>query len=624
MISEERYLSHVRVNPCLEPHETRLRKRVSSAQVTNPFCQQPPLPPFLINIIMTSETSRPLLLPQNRKLRHLQGIYIRNLTLSRPRGRTIDDGALNKSPQKLEALREVQLHHSHSSSELRPPKLRRTSSNWTGESADARQKKLENVMDSRAADSFFSLHCVGQDDPIYISEVVEKAMNPTYRFFDLTAFGPAITRVDTVVVKIWVKRQDFSLLIEEEVSLRSLQFIGKLENHPFPSNCILFHLVDGIYTIDLSSKPPRPKPAPSLPTSSYNALMRLSNLDESIQDALATREELANQITAILKETPIDGSPQAQEDAALANRYVSAERKLLKHSTRRRAELKASIATRSAAIKSGRKVQDRAQEDVDAAGEKLTSCRALLQTTASSIRGQRRRICEELLANFPIEPTSHALLFTICGLPLPNTSYENTDEDVISAALGYVARLVDMLQYYLSIPLPYPISPYGSKSLIHDQISILQDNQRTFPLYLKSTIPFRFDYGVFLLNKNIEYLAESQGLKVIDIRQTLPNLKYLLYVCSAGTDELPQRKMGGIRGLLAGRSLTGGLASPSLSRRSSAESGTGIGIADLARKALEAGANGVGKSKGVVMSLPFGDEQHRLSLRTSGLRENVS
>lgn len=474
------------------------------------------------------------------------------------------------------------------------------------------------MIESRMADTFFSLHVRGQDDePVYISEVVEKAMNPTFRFFDLSTAGPGVTRQDTVVIKVWVKRkEEFVILLEEEINLESLQFIERLEGHPFPPNCVLFHLTDGIYTIDVSSKPPKPKDGPSLPTSSYRALMRLSNLDESIQDALATREELAAQINAILKEQPVDDSPQAQEDVALATRYVASERKLLKASIRRRAELKASIEARSKAIKSGNEVQAKVLEDINNAQEKLARCRTLVTNSISEIHQQRRRICEELLAIFPIEPTSHPLLFTICGLPLPNSSFEDADEDIVSAALGYVARLVDMLQYYLAVPLSYPISPYGSRSIIQDLVSILQDNQRTFPLYMKSTVRFRFDYGVFLLNKNIECLAESQGLKVMDIRQTLPNLKYLLYVCSAGSSELPARKVGGIRGLLTGRGME------ITSRRGSADSGVGGGQGEAIRKALE---NGSLESKGIgdsVLAVPFGGN-HVKSLRTSGLRENV-
>ncbi|RFU29470.1 hypothetical protein B7463_g6880, partial [Scytalidium lignicola] len=506
---------------------------------------------------MTTEPARPLLLPQNRRLRHLQGVYIRNITLSRPRGKTIDDAGLNKSPQKLEALREPQLQHSHSSTDLRsrPPGARRQSTHWVGASPDYRQKKLEDVIDSRMVDTFFSLHVEGQEQPVYISEVVNKAMNATFRFFDLNDFAPAVTRLDTFTIRVWVKRNDFIPLIEEKVNLQALQFIGTLENHPFPPNCIVFHLVDGIYTAELTSRPVQPRPGPTLPTSSYNALMRLSNLDESIQDALATREELANQINAILRDTPVDKAPQAQEEAALATSFTAAERRLLKTSIRRRAELKSSILARHEAIKIGGEVQSHAQEDVSNAQEKLEESQKLLQSTSERIHGQRRRICEELTQIFHIDPTPQApLLFTICGLPLPNTSFNDNDidEDVISAALGFVARLVDMLQYYLSVPIPYPVYPYGSRSTIRDPISILADNQRLFPLYMKGAVRFRFDYGVFLLNKDIEALAESQGLKVIDIRHTLPNLKYVLYVASAGTSELPARKAGGVRGLLAG------------------------------------------------------------------------
>ena len=576
---------------------------------------------------MAAEDSRPRLLPQNRRIRHLKGIYVRNLTLSRPRGRTIDDGALNKTSQKLESLRVSDPHHTRASSELRPPKLRRASTNWAAASPGFRQKKLEDVIDSRMADTFFSLHVEGMEEPIYLSEVVEKAMNPTYRFCeDIATLQPSITRMDTITVKIWVKRDDWMPLIEEEVHLLSLQFIGTLENHIFPSNCILFHLVDGIYTIDLSSKPPKPKDGPALPTSSYSELMKLSNLDESIQDALATREAIASQINAIIESQAVDESPQAQEDLALATKYVHSERKLLKIAEHRREELKASIAARRKAIESGRKLQAKSMEDVDNAQEKLSDCRILLKQTEVNMHGQRRRICEDLLEIFPIEPTNHPLLFTINGLQLPNSVFGDADEDTVSAALGYVAFVVGQLQYYLKVHLPYPVSPWGSRAIINDNISILQDNQRVFPLYMKGTVRFRFDYGVFLLNKNIERLAESQGLKVMDIRQTLPNLKYLLYVCSAGSSELPSRKAGGVRGLISGRGIDSSIGS----RRGSADSGVDGAQSDAVRKALESGGkkdeagteNENGHLHETAMSFK-GNYIHTGSLRTKGMRENV-
>jgi hypothetical protein len=125
---------------------------------------------------MSTEPTRPLLLPQNRKLRHLRGISLRNLTFSRPRGHAIDDAALNKSPAKLESLRDApQLHHALSSEDLRPPAGRRRSTNLANDSPAARQKKLEDVFESRLADAFFSLHVDAEEDPVYISEVAERA-----------------------------------------------------------------------------------------------------------------------------------------------------------------------------------------------------------------------------------------------------------------------------------------------------------------------------------------------------------------------------------------------------------------------------------------------------------------
>jgi UV radiation resistance-associated gene protein len=156
------------------------------------------------------------------------------------------------------------------------------------------------------------------------------------------------------------------------------------------------------------------------------------------------------------------------------------------------------------------------------------------------------------------------LAFQICGMPLPNTTYGplldkssgGRAEDTLSAALGFVAVLVNSLQTYLGVALPYRITAYGSRSSVRDDISkSIPDAQREFPLYMPRgglNAQYRFDYAWFLLNKDIETLCYAQGLKVVDIRHTLPNLQYLLYVCSAGTEELPERKKGGVRGLWQG------------------------------------------------------------------------
>ncbi|KAF9161733.1 hypothetical protein DFQ26_004199 [Actinomortierella ambigua] len=66
----------------------------------------------------------------------------------------------------------------------------------------------------------------------------------------------------------------------------------------------------------------------------------------------------------------------------------------------------------------------------------------------------------------------------------------------------------------------------GSRSTVIDPISMLV-GPREFPLYSKGQDRKRFEFGVFLMNKNIEQLLHSQGLQFLDLRQTLPNIRYL-------------------------------------------------------------------------------------------------
>ncbi|KAI8975001.1 hypothetical protein BDB01DRAFT_765540 [Pilobolus umbonatus] len=117
--------------------------------------------------------------------------------------------------------------------------------------------------------------------------------------------------------------------------------------------------------------------------------------------------------------------------------------------------------------------------------------------------------------------------FRIRGIYLPNSVYEGQNDDLIATALGYTAHLVSMLAYYLEIPLKYPTSPMGSRATIRDPVSLI-NGSRDFPLYAKGVDRYRFEYGVFLLNKNIEQLMNAYGLIVMDLRHTLPNIHYFI------------------------------------------------------------------------------------------------
>jgi len=448
---------------------------------------------------------------------------------------------------------------------------------WTNATPLFRQKKLEDITAGRMADTFFSLHVEDQDDPVYISEVAEKAMNPNFKFFDLGPCGPGVTRLDKLTVRVWAKSetmQDWQYLMDYTVQFRSLQFIGRTLGsfrHPLPQNCILFHMTDGIYTSftdlpveermrpELLAPPKNNADGKALTSSSYDALMRLSTLDDCIQDALTTRDRIADEIEGILAANKedictVEAVPETEESLRTVQAAVTAEKRRVVAARRRRDELEANIKYRREKMQAGRELQTQAESALTGERAKCTESKKLIEKAGEDITGQRRRVCEDLLRIFPIEPVpGKALAFTIRGLLLPNSSFDEVNPDVTSAALGYVAQVVNALSPYLSVILPYPISPHGSTSTIDDPLAVTQANQnpqRTYPLYMKNVVRYRFEYGVFLLNKNIEILSNSLGLRPVDIRHTLPNLKYLLYVATAGKGELPARKAGGIKGLL--------------------------------------------------------------------------
>lgn len=204
-----------------------------------------------------------ILKAQNLKLRHLEGISLRNLTSSKPavppRNKPIDDESLPttfSSPAKLQAQREnLKLEHSRSSTDLRshggdasfdskngstsgpqrsairPVRAsvrRRSTLNWANETPAVRQKLLEDSVQERRLTTFFSLHKVGsglETTPLYVSEEKRSSMNPDFKFFKLKRWT---SREDGVIVRIWHRMNEGTqLLIEAEVFLGSLVRVGK-------------------------------------------------------------------------------------------------------------------------------------------------------------------------------------------------------------------------------------------------------------------------------------------------------------------------------------------------------------------------------------------------------------
>ena len=352
-------------------------------------------------------------------------------------------------------------------------------------------------------------------------------------------------------------------------------------------------MTDGVYTsfFDLAYRgsvtplealvrpPPTPRSA-SLPpqeTSSFDDLIKLKNLAECVDDAVRTRSIIMQQIDTIIKEHKWPSDPLAVVE--VAGRYTEAVETALGQTRRSFSKLKSENGSRKSSLEARRTGIDERTEQQSAAEASLKADEAVLRGRTEQHRkikaehgGQTRRVAQQILNIFPIEPIEgKPLCFTVLGHFLPNAStFENetsNDEDSTAAALGYVAHVVTVLEQKLEAALPYPITVRGSTSEIFDPLSPARElgsslrlpegevptreNSifRIFPLYQKGAVHKRFNCGVYLLNKDIEELMSKHGLKVMDPRNTLANLKYLLTVLASGPGEMPQRKAGGVKAL---------------------------------------------------------------------------
>ncbi|KAG5642508.1 hypothetical protein DXG03_002705 [Asterophora parasitica] len=189
-------------------------------------------------------------------------------------------------------------------------------------------------------------------------------------------------------------------------------------------------------------------------------------------------------------------------------------------------------------------------EEVDSEyemAETIVQDRALYSTLRSRFGPTRTTLLTILSSIYPIELLSPPdLLYTILDVPLPIPlsssdpappltlpSHKDVNEDAIATSLGYAAQVVQLLAAYLGKALVYPVTCIGSRSLIRDNISAMV-GPRMFPLYSKGVDTYRFEYGVFLLNKDIELLMADRDLRALDMRHTLPNLKNLLLTLTDG------------------------------------------------------------------------------------------
>lgn|SRR6266850_1367207 len=104
---------------------------------------------------------------------------------------------------------------------------------------------------------------------------------------------------------------------------------------------------------------------------------------------------------------------------------------------------------------------------------RILSVRASLITTLASLFPIDLVSGSDLLFSILIVPLPIPLGVTDPAPPLSLPTYKEVNEESVATALAYAAFVVQLLAVYLDKMLVYPITFYGSRSMIRDGISAM-------------------------------------------------------------------------------------------------------------------------------------------------------
>ncbi|EKM60705.1 uncharacterized protein PHACADRAFT_203855 [Phanerochaete carnosa HHB-10118-sp] len=277
----------------------------------------------------------------------------------------------------------------------------------------------------------------------------------------------------------------------------------------------------------------------------WQDLFKLVTLQAVIQDTAKLLSDVVRDIDKLV--TTNDVSTLTRE-ASERNAWVKELRREVDNVEQCSRTLKERLQAKREDLRIRRQILAEAREVHDEDLQQEVETEALFSSESQRLIQLRHRISpmQNMLIStlafiFPIDLLSPPdLLFTILDVPLPIpnapmdpapplslSSHKEINEETVATALGFAAQAVQLLAAYLGIRLTYPVTCVGGRSLIKDSISHMV-GPRMFPLFSKGVDTYRFEYAVFLLNKDIELLMTERNLRALDMRHTLPNLKNLL------------------------------------------------------------------------------------------------
>lgn len=407
-------------------------------------------------------------------------------------------------------------------------------------------RNIVNKNGSPLLDTYFTLHlCLGDriSRDFYKSEVIRDSLNPTWRSLDFGMLPDLLdTSVSCFVVRIWGGQEEhYQLLIEWKVNLDGLRYTGQQIRSRYP-NEIIFGLNDGYYAADFDHKDSSERKKNSLlhveqtlVRNSYSvfSLLRLHTAQRAIKQTQVTVQKIGKEIEEKLRTTAACTERKKERECmqlrlAVLRSELERQTKALARETDLRQKERAQLQKKEESFSAQHDSLKLEKESLTKLQKECTAKREQLLKSNAQLTFRCRQLLSELSYIYPIDVTNQTD-YVICGVKLPNSEdFQAKDDGSVAVALGYTAHLVLMISCFLQIPLRYPVIHKGSRSSIKDTITDrLTEKEREFPLYPRGE-RFHFEYGVYLLNKNIAQLRYQHGLTTPDLQQTLPNLKNFL------------------------------------------------------------------------------------------------
>lgn len=401
--------------------------------------------------------------------------------------------------------------------------------------------------------AYFTLHDAPHRPAFYVSEKCVDVVNPQWRRFDVSQFKEGTcSSLNYVHVKVWASDDDDDsecLVFSCHVIFGSLNYVGQQipkGDKNYESKSLVFGMKEGFYTLagcyknalNTSSNRLNHELAidPQMIRSSYSmsTVKRIHMIERAIKQMQVSIWKFRNLIQEQLKRKRVNEQQLlCEEYSRMAVQFLQEElqaqkiQRVIEHD--QLLKLQTKVDEKVKMLKNHMEQLKEARAKFQQNYRLFIGKRELLLKTNAELQLRRRRLISELSCIYPISEVSGKGV-TICGAFLPNSqNFAGQDERRIAVALGYVLHLVFMIAQFLDVPLRYPVRNIGSRSTIMDHIlDKIPDKERELPLFTKGREKLHFNYGVYLLNKNVAQLRYYCGLITHDLGATLPNLLSLL------------------------------------------------------------------------------------------------